>query len=93
MLLQVGFDGGLEFGHASEHAAADGVVGDQGEEALDQVDPGGGSRREVEAEAGVALEPSPDLGVLVGSVVVDDQIQIEPFGRVGSMVRKNRRNS
>ena len=80
MLLQVGFDRGLEFSDAAEDTAADGVVGDQAEEAFAQVDPGGRCRGEVEAEARVALEPSPDLGVLVGGVVVDDQIQIEPFG-------------
>src|SRR5271165_6507203 len=37
---------------------------------------------EVGVEAGVALEPGLDLGVLVGGVVVDDQVQIERFGRV-----------
>ena len=39
VLVQVGFDGGLEFGDAAKHAAADGVLGDQAEEAFDQVDP------------------------------------------------------
>ena len=34
---------------------------------------------EVKVKAGVALEPGPDLGVLVGRVVVDDQMQIEQF--------------
>ena len=51
VLVEVGFDGGLEFGDAVEHAAADGVFGDQAEEALDEIDPGGGSRGEVEVEA------------------------------------------
>jgi hypothetical protein len=69
--LQVGFDCGLEFGDAAEDAAADGVAGDQTEESFDQIDPGSRCRGEVEVEAGVALEPSIDLGVLVGCVVVD----------------------
>jgi len=32
VLLQVGLDRGLEFGHAVEDAASDGLVGDQAEE-------------------------------------------------------------
>ena len=48
MLLQVGFDCGLEFGDAAEDAAADGVVGDQAEEPFDQIDPRGRCRGEVE---------------------------------------------
>ena len=64
MLLQIGLDGGLEFGHAVEDAAADGVIGDQAEETLDQIDPGSGNRREEEVEAGVALEPGLTWGCL-----------------------------
>src|SRR5208337_212459 len=63
-------------------AAADGVAGDQAEEAFDQIDRGGRCRGEVEVKAGVALEPSLDLGVLVRCVVVDDEMQIERFGGV-----------
>ena len=79
MLLKVGFDGGVEFGDAVEDAASNGVVGDQAEEPFDEIDPGGRCRGEVKVKAGVALEPGPDLGVLVGRVVVDDQMQIEQF--------------
>ena len=82
MLLEIGLDCRLEFSDAAEDAAADGVAGDQAEEAFDQIDPGGRGRSEVEVEAGVALEPSLDLGVLVGRVVVDDEMQIERFGGV-----------
>ena len=74
-------DCGFEFGDAVEDAAADGVLGDQAEEALDLIDPGRRSRREVDVEARVALEPGFDRGVLVGGVVVDDQVQIERLGR------------
>ena len=80
VLLQVGFDCGLEFGDAAEHAAADGVAGDQAEEAFDLIDPGGRCRGEVEVEARMALEPGCDLGVLVACVVVDDEMQIEQNG-------------
>jgi hypothetical protein len=80
VLLQVGFDCGVEFGNAAEDATADGVAGDKAEEAFDQINPGGRCRGEVEVEAGMALEPSLDLGVLAGCVVVDDGMQIERFG-------------
>ena len=82
VLLEIGFDCRLEFSDAAEDAAADGVAGDQAEEAFDQIDPGGRGRGEVEVEAGVALEPSLDLGVLVRRVVVDDEMPIERFGGV-----------
>ena len=64
VVLQVGFDGGLEVGDAPEDAASDGVLGDQAEEALDQVEPGGGGRGEMEVEARMAFQPGFDLGML-----------------------------
>jgi hypothetical protein len=38
VLVQAGFDGGLEFADAAKRAAADGVRVDQAEEAFDRVD-------------------------------------------------------
>lgn len=67
---------------AAEDAAADGVVGDAPEEALDLVQPGGKGRGEVEAEALMPGKPGFDLGMLVGGVVVDHQLQGELLGRV-----------
>ena len=64
MMLQVMFDGRFEIGDAVKDAAQDGILGDQAEEALDQIDPGRRSRREVEMEARVAFEPCLDLGCL-----------------------------
>src|SRR5260370_13803304 len=68
-MLQVIFDGRFEIGDAMKDAASDGILCDQAEEALDQIDPGRRSRREVEMEAPVAFEPCLDLGMLVGCVV------------------------
>ena len=82
MVLQVVFDGGFEVGDAAKHAAADGIGGDQPEEALDLVEPRGGSRREVEMKARMAFQPCFDLGMLVGGVVVDHQMEVEGSGRV-----------
>ena len=45
-----------------------------GEEALDGVEPGARGRREVEGEARMAVEPGAHLRVLVGGVVVEDDV-------------------
>ena len=58
----------------SEDAALQAPLGELGEEALDGVEPGAGGRREVEGPARMAGEPSPDLRVLVGGVVVEDGV-------------------
>jgi hypothetical protein len=47
MMRQVICDGRFEIGDAVKDAAADGILSDQAEEALDQIDPGRRSRREV----------------------------------------------
>jgi len=41
VLVEVLLDCCLQFGNALEHAATDAVLGDQAEEALDLVEPGG----------------------------------------------------
>jgi hypothetical protein len=81
-MLQVFPDGGYEFGDALERAASDAILGDQTEEALDQVEPGRGSRREVHMEPRMPLEPSLDPGMLVGGVVVGNQVQVEVLRRL-----------
>ena len=57
-----------------EDAAFEATSRELGEEAFDRVDPGGRGRREVEGEAGMALEPGHDLGVLVRAVIVQDHM-------------------
>ena len=57
-----------------EDAALEAAPGEPGEEALDRVQPGGRGWREVEGEARVPVEPGADLGVLVGGVVVEDDV-------------------
>ena len=42
--------------------------------ALDGVEPGGRSRREVERPAWMARQPSPHEGMLVGGGVVEDRV-------------------
>ena len=62
---------------------ADAVLGDQAEEALDLVEPGSRGRGEVHMEARMALQPGLDLGMLVGGVVVGDQVHVEVLRRLG----------
>ena len=75
------FDGGFELGDAAEGAAPDGILGDQPEEALHEVEPGGGGGGEVQLEARMLGEPRLHPWMLVGGIVVDDGMQIEPFRR------------
>jgi hypothetical protein len=55
-------------------AAADGLAGDDREEAF-QVEPGAADRGEVQGDPRVLRQPRGDLGVLVGGVVVTDNMQ------------------
>ena len=81
MIVEILLDGGLEFGNASEDAASDAVLSDQAEEALDLVEPGCRGGSEVHVEARMTFEPCLDRRVLVGGVVVGDQMHVEGFGR------------
>src|ERR1022692_3287058 len=65
-----GFDGGVD-------TAADELVGQQAEPALDLVDPGRSGRGEVDVEARVPAKPRPDIGGVVRGVVVAHQVHVE----------------
>jgi hypothetical protein len=69
---------------AGEGATADRAAGQDREPALDLVQPGGVGRRVVDLEALPLGEPGADLGMLVGGVVVDNEMDVEPsrHGRV-----------
>ena len=76
-MIEAGRDGTFQIGNVAEHAAPDLIFGDVAEESLDQIEPGCTGRREVQMEARMLGQPGADLGVLVGGVVVDDQMQIK----------------
>src|SRR5829696_5636888 len=71
---EVAVDGGLEVDDRSEDAALQAALGQRREEGLDRVEPGAGGRGEVEGEARMAGEPGDHLRVLVGGVVVEDDV-------------------
>jgi len=57
-----------------EHAPLEPTLGQLGEETLDGVEPGRRCWREVEGPAGMAGEPLSDLFMLVGAVVVENDM-------------------
>ncbi len=76
------FDRRDEVGDAVEDGAADGLVGEFAKPVLDEVEPGAPGRGEVQVEARVPGEPSVDVAVRVGAVVVDDQMQLAVTGEL-----------
>ena len=76
-MLEVFHDGGLEVVHAMEDPAANTFFGDVSEEPFDEIHPGGGGGGEVHMEPWVLFEPCSHVGMLVGGVVVDDQVHVQ----------------
>jgi len=64
------FQGGLEVDEGMEDTTLEPPLGEFSEEALDSVEPRAGGGGEVEGEALVTIKPGPDLGMLMGGVVV-----------------------
>src|SRR5207248_1781287 len=67
-------DGGLEIDERSEHPTLQSSLAQLGEEARDRIEPGGGFRRVVEHQAGMAIEPGAHLGVIMAAVIVEDDV-------------------
>ena len=72
-----GFDGCFEVGDALEDAAPDGFFAQFPKPAFDQIGPRGAGRREVQRETGMFFQPPFDLGMLMGAVVIQDQMEAE----------------
>jgi hypothetical protein len=80
---EVAIDGRLEFAGAAVDAAPELLLRQQGEPALDQIDPGRALGREVQMVAGALREPPLDQGGLVRGVVVDDEMDVQVLGHRG----------
>ena len=65
-----------------EGGAADSFAGDFGEPALDKVQPGTAGRGEVEMIPPVGGEPLLDLGMFMGAVVVQHEVDGKPLRRL-----------
>src|SRR5437899_10129847 len=83
-------DLGHELREAGKGAAADGALRDERKPALNLIEPGRVGRREVEVVAGMPGEPAAYLGVLVGPVVVHDEVHVEVRRDLGVEVAQER---
>src|SRR5213078_340702 len=71
-----------QFGYRAERTAANRAPRDQCKEPLDQVQPRAVSRHEMQMPAWPGGQPGLDLGMFVGSVVIDDQVDVEIAGNL-----------
>jgi hypothetical protein len=72
-------DSGDQMFDAPETTSANRLLGDESEPSFNLIEPAGVGGRVVDLEAGPLREPEAHLGMLVGGVVVDDQMNIEVF--------------
>ena len=79
---EVLLDGSNQLGHALEAPAPDPLLRQLPEPPLNQVQPRGAGRRKVQREPWVLLQPRPHLGLLVGRIVVQDQVQRSLLGKL-----------
>src|ERR1700677_98415 len=66
-----------QFADAAEGTAPDGLLGDAREPALDLIEPAGVGRSAMKVVARTARQPGSHPGMLVGGVVVRDQMDLE----------------
>ena len=76
---EISIVGGLQVGDRVEDAAADAPLRYLREESLDPIESGGRGRGEVEGPALMACQPGQDLGMFIGGVVVEDDVD-RPVG-------------
>jgi len=72
-----------EIADAEEVPAPDLLFGQVREPDLDEIEPRGARRHEVQMKPWVALQPPRDRRMFVGTVVVDDGMDVEVGGRMG----------
>jgi hypothetical protein len=71
-------DGIHQFVGASKTPWKDHVLAQIAEESFDQIEPRSAGRREMVMKAGMSSRSSYHIGVFVGSVVVQNQVQVDP---------------
>src|SRR5262245_42795733 len=82
--VDVAGDRGFQLPRAAVNPTPDLLIGEHCEPALDEVDPGGARRGEMEVVARMAHEPPMDEGRLVRAIVVEDHVHVER-GRDGGL--------
>ena len=83
-------DGGDELGHAAMHAATELFGGECRKPSLNQVDPRGIGRGEMEVEARMTGEPATNEGTLMRAGIVENDVDVESSWHVGVDVAQER---
>lgn len=91
--IEIVVDGVLELGNARERDAPDPLLRDLCEEALNQIEPRRTGRREVHMEAAMLGKPTLHGRCLMGSVVVEHEMDIEVLFTHRSIRLRNLMNS
>jgi len=76
MLGDVFFQSRDQFGYAPENATSQSIAGEVAKEALDHVQPGSVGGRKMEVKTRVFAQPFVHLGMFVGGVVIQNQMQL-----------------
>ena len=79
-MMQKAEDVGNQSPDAAKAARADNLGGDFAKEAFHQIKPGGRGRNKMEVKTGVTLEPGRDPGVLVGGIIVANNVKLKLGG-------------
>src|SRR5258705_6068895 len=82
MFLDISEDAFLESFDAGKDAAPGLILGPVAEEPFDHIEASAAGGREVEMKALVARRPAQNRRVFVGSIVVDDQVELFVGGRL-----------
>ena len=93
VLFEEAVDRGLQVGERAKDAALEPALCESGEEALDRVEPGSRCRCEMERPSRMTFEPSSNVEMLMGGVVVDDSVDRLSCGTCFSMTLRKRMNS
>lgn len=77
VMMNVRFNGGDQVLDRFNNSTPNTLVSQIAEPTLDHVEPRARGRHEIQMESGMAFKPRFDLGVLVGGVIVYDQMDVE----------------
>src|SRR5579864_6737180 len=77
------FDFGHKFFDAAEGASTDSLLRDDVEPYFHLVEPGRVGRREVQVVTGACCQPALDARMLVGGIVINDQVHVKSLGYTG----------
>ena len=76
--LEIVLNGLGQFGNTMERATSNAFLSQLTKPAFHQVEPGRAGGDKMQAKAWVSPQPLLDLGVFVGAIIVEDQVQIQP---------------